>query len=100
MWISKYHAIFVLIINTKEFKMSRTTSVTIGESLNDFVGKMVNTGRYGSTSEVMRSALRLLEQEENQLDLLRRAVEEGEKSGVSSLSLKEIATKKKAMLRV
>ena len=80
--------------------MSRTTSVTIGESLDDFVGKMVNTGRYGSTSEVMRSALRLLEQEENQLDLLRRAVEEGEKSGVSSLSLKEIAARKKAMLRV
>lgn len=80
--------------------MSRTTSVTIGESLDGFVGKMVNTGRYSSTSEVMRSALRLLEQEENQLDLLRRAVEEGEKSGVSSLSLKEIATKKKAMLRV
>ncbi|MFA1563072.1 type II toxin-antitoxin system ParD family antitoxin [Aliivibrio fischeri] len=80
--------------------MSRTTSVTIGESLDGFVGRMINSGRYGSTSEVMRSALRLLEQEENQLDLLRRAIEEGETSGVSALSLKDIATRKKAMLRV
>ncbi|MUJ27930.1 type II toxin-antitoxin system ParD family antitoxin [Aliivibrio fischeri] len=80
--------------------MSRTTSVTIGESLDGFVGRMINSGRYGSASEVMRSALRLLEQEENQLDLLRRAIEEGETSGVSTLSLKEIATRKKAMLRV
>ncbi len=80
--------------------MSRTTSVTIGESLHDFVGRMINSGRYGSTSEVMRSALRLLEQEENQLDLLRRVIEEGETSGVSTLSLRDIATRKKAMLRV
>ena len=80
--------------------MSRTTSVTIGESLDGFVGKMINTGRYNSTSEVMRSALRLLEQEENKLDLLRKAVEEGENSGVCSLSLKEVASRKKASLRV
>jgi antitoxin ParD1/3/4 len=80
--------------------MSRTTSVTIGESLDGFVGRMINSGRYGSTSEVMRSALRLLEQEENQLDLLRRVIEEGETSGVSTLSLRDIATRKKAMLRV
>ena len=80
--------------------MSRTTSVTIGESLDGFVGRMINSGRYGSTSEVMRSALRLLEQEENQLDLLRKVIEEGETSGVSTLSLRDIATRKKAMLRV
>ena len=80
--------------------MSRTTSVTIGKSLDGFVGKMIRSGRYGSTSEVMRSALRLLEREENQLNLLRRAVDEGEDSGVCTLSLKEIATRKKAMLRV
>ncbi len=46
--------------------MARTTSVTIGPQLDDFVSKLIESGRYGSTSEVMRSALRLLEQQENQ----------------------------------
>nr|WP_319556706.1 type II toxin-antitoxin system ParD family antitoxin [uncultured Vibrio sp.] len=39
-------------------KMRRTTSVTIRESLDGFVDRMVKSGLYGSTSEVMRSALR------------------------------------------
>ena len=44
--------------------MARTTSVTIGPQLDNFVSKLIESGRYGSTSEVMRSALRLLEQQE------------------------------------
>ncbi len=78
--------------------MARTTSVTIGESLDLFVERMIKTGRYGSTSEVMRSALRLLEQQENQQDLLRNALIEGENSGESSLSLQEVAAQRKARL--
>ena len=57
-------------------------------------------GRYGSTSEVMRSALRLLEQQENQQNLLRKALDEGEASGESSLSLKDVAAMRKAKLHV
>ncbi|MCF7355656.1 MULTISPECIES: type II toxin-antitoxin system ParD family antitoxin [Vibrio] len=80
--------------------MGRTTSVTIGESLNSFIERMVQSGRYGSTSEVMRSALRLLEQQENQQNMLRNAIEEGEQSGESNLSLKQIAAQRKAKLSV
>jgi len=80
--------------------MARTTSVTIGESLDCFIERMIATGRYGSTSEVMRSALRLLEQQENQQDLLRKALDEGEASGECSLSLKEEAERRKARLHV
>ncbi|MDF4588396.1 type II toxin-antitoxin system ParD family antitoxin [Vibrio parahaemolyticus] len=80
--------------------MARTTSVTIGESLDCFIERMSATGRYGSTSEVMRSALRLLEQQENQQDLLRKALDEGEASGEGSLSLKEVAARRKAKLHV
>ncbi len=80
--------------------MRRTTSVTIGESLDGFIERMVKSGRYGSTSEVMRSALRLLEQQENQLDQLRRAIDEGDASGESTLSLKDIAAQRKAKLNV
>lgn len=80
--------------------MGRTTSVTIGESLDSFIDRMVQTGRYGSTSEVMRSALRLLEQQESQQDMIRKAIDEGEFSGESTLSLREIAAKRKAKLNV
>lgn len=75
--------------------MARTTSVTIGAQLDDFVGKMIKCGRYGSTSEVVRSALRLLERQENKLAALRSAVEAGEQSGKSDLSPHDIAVRVK-----
>lgn len=75
--------------------MSRTTSITIGSQLDDFVGKLIESGRYGSTSEVVRSALRLLERQENQIAALRQAVEAGEQSGESNLSLRDIAARVK-----
>ncbi|MDR6981834.1 antitoxin ParD1/3/4 [Rheinheimera pacifica] len=71
--------------------MARTTSVTIGPQLDDFVSKLLESGRYGSTSEVMRSALRLLERQENQMAVLRQAVAAGEQSGESDLTLSQIA---------
>lgn len=70
--------------------MSRTTSVTLGEPLNNFVQEMVASGRYGSTSEVIRSALRLLEEREQQLIQLRKAIDEGLESGESELSVTDI----------
>lgn len=75
--------------------MPRTTSITIGDQLDAFVSRMIDNGRYGSTSEVVRSALRLLEEKESQMDTLRNAVLAGEPSGESSLTLRDIAAKKK-----
>lgn len=75
--------------------MARTTSVTIGSQLDDFVGKLIKSGQYGSTSEVVRSALRLLERQENQMVALRSAVEAGQQSGESDLSLRDIAAQVK-----
>ena len=75
--------------------MARTTSVTIGPQLDDFVSKLLESGRYGSTSEVMRSALRLLERQENQMAALRQAVAAGEQSGESDLTLSQIAAQVK-----
>ena len=72
--------------------MARITSVRIGSQLDDFVGELIASGRYGSASEVMRTALRLLEQHENQLAALRNALAAGEQSGESELSLTDIAT--------
>ncbi|MFW1665390.1 type II toxin-antitoxin system ParD family antitoxin [Acinetobacter ursingii] len=75
--------------------MARTTSVTIGSQLDEFVTALIESGRYGSTSEVMRSALRLLEHQENQVMALRKAIEAGDESGESNLKLKDIAAKVK-----
>ena len=36
--------------------MARITSVRIGSQLDDFVGELIASGRYGSASEVMRNA--------------------------------------------
>ncbi|MBQ0795252.1 MULTISPECIES: type II toxin-antitoxin system ParD family antitoxin [Zhongshania] len=80
--------------------MARTTSVTIGAQLDDFVGKLIESGRYGSTSEIVRSALRLLERQENQIAALRNALEAGEQSGESDLSLHDIAAQVKQKHRV
>lgn len=79
--------------------MSRTTSVTLGEPLNQFVAQMIESGRYGSASEVMRSALRLLEQQESQLAHLRQLIQEGIDSGVSEQSFDEIVAEAKAEYR-
>ncbi|HGO5855165.1 Antitoxin ParD1 [Mannheimia haemolytica] len=70
--------------------MARTTSVTLGEPLNDFVNEMVASGRYGSTSEVVRTALRMLEEKEQYLAQLRYAIQEGIDSGECDDTFDEI----------
>jgi putative addiction module CopG family antidote len=52
--------IFTQIIVT----MGKNTSISLGNHFEDFIREEVNSGRYGSVSEVIRSALRLLEREE------------------------------------
>ncbi|MGR6981006.1 type II toxin-antitoxin system ParD family antitoxin [Testudinibacter sp. P27/CKL/0425] len=76
--------------------MARTTSVTLGEPLNEFVAKMIESGRYGSSSEVMRSALRLLEEQEAQMEALRLAIKAGDESGESDLTISEFLAIKRA----
>jgi antitoxin ParD1/3/4 len=80
--------------------MPRTTSITIGEQLDRFINDMIESGRYGSTSEVVRSALRLLEEQELRNGQLREALEEGLRSGESPYTLSEIAARKKRNLNV
>jgi len=80
--------------------MPRTTSITIGEQLDLFISEMIESGRYGSTSEVVRSALRLLEQQELQNSRLRNELEAGLHSGESDLTLQEIVARKKRSLNV
>ena len=61
--------------------MKSTTSFALGDHFRDFAQRKVREGRYGSTSEVVRAGLRLLEAEEEKLEALRRAIDEGIASG-------------------
>ena len=62
-------------------KMGKNTSISLGNHFEDFIREEVNSGRYGSVSEVIRSALRLLEREEKKERELIKALEIGEQSG-------------------
>ena len=58
--------------------MPRNTSVTLGSHFSQFVEDKIQAGRFESTSEAVRAGLRLLEQQEAQLDLLRQKLATGE----------------------
>ena len=61
--------------------MSRNTSISLGDHFASFIDQRVQAGRYASASDVVRAALRLLEEREAQLDSLRGALLAGEASG-------------------
>jgi antitoxin ParD1/3/4 len=61
--------------------MARNTSVTLGEHFERFIAKQIKAGRFESKSEVVRAAMRLLEEHEKKVATLRQALIEGEQSG-------------------
>jgi len=68
--------------------MPKNTSVTLGQHYENFIAQQVAQGHFGSASEAIRAGLRLLEERESKLALLRRALIEGEESGSADYSLK------------
>ena len=66
--------------------MAKNTSVTLGEHFDEFITQQVNSGRYGSASEVVRAGLRALEDQEAKTLNLRKLLIEGENSGVAEYS--------------
>jgi len=62
-----------------------TRNVSLTKELDHFVATKVKEGLYANASEVMRTALRLLEKEEREYEqkmaVLRAAIAEGDASG-------------------
>lgn len=61
--------------------MPTNTSISLDDHFARFLQEQVGSGRYRSSSEVVRAGLRLLEEKEAQLGALRAALAEGEASG-------------------
>lgn len=66
--------------------MQKNTSITLGQHFDAFIAGQLETGRYSSTSEVVRAGLRLLEESETRLTTLRKLLKEGEDSGFEDYS--------------
>ena len=70
--------------------MAKNTSITLGDHFDGFIASQIQTGRYGSASEVIRSALRLLETQETKLNTLRPLLVADEESGEAEYDLERL----------
>lgn len=63
--------------------MSKNTSISLGNYFDKFVQQSISEGRYKNVSEVIRAGLRLLEEEEQKVAALKKAIQEGVDSGIA-----------------
>jgi antitoxin ParD1/3/4 len=78
--------------------MAKSTSVNLSDHFCNFIAEQIETGRYGSASEVVREGLRMVEQREARLQALKQALIEGEESGQAGpLDMEEIKRTARAM---
>lgn len=61
----------------------KSTPISLGDYFDQFVSNQVSACRYKNVSEVIRAGLRLLEDEENKVVILRNAIQEGIDSGIA-----------------
>ncbi len=74
-----------------------TTSLSLGDHWEVFIKNEVTSGRYGSASEVVRDALRHMEERASKLSILRAHLAEGEAQAakgefVEDFSIEELLT--------
>ena len=71
-----------------------TTSLSLGEHWEVFIKKEITSGRYGSASEVVRDALRHMEEYNSKIDALRRHLAEGEIQAMNGDFVKDFSMEK------
>ena len=57
--------------------MSKNTSISLGNYFDQFIQTQISSGRYKNVSEIIRAGLRLLEDEESKVIVLKNAIQEG-----------------------
>ena len=57
--------------------MSKNTSISLGDHFESFIEHHLAEGRFKNASEVIRAGLRLLEEDESRLLVLKNAIQEG-----------------------
>ena len=66
--------------------MAKNISISRGEHFDDSIPHQLESGRYGTSSEVVRAGLRQFEDNESKLSTLRRMLTEGEQSELTDHS--------------
>ncbi len=74
------------------------TSVVLGQHFEEFIRRQIETGRFNNASEVMRAALRKLEDDEAKMAALRHDLEIGLQSGTAG-SADEVLDRLKKKIR-
>ncbi len=62
---------------------SKNTSIALGAPYIDFARRKVESGEFGSTSEVVREAMRQYMHEDVRIEALRREIQKGLDSGIA-----------------
>lgn len=75
-----------MVLTKRVLTMAKNTSVTLGDHFDQFISQQLQSGRYGSASEVLRAGLRALEDQESKLHNLRNMLIQGEQSGTVDYS--------------
>jgi len=79
--------------------MAKSTSFNLGEHFEEFIAQLVKSGRYGNASEVVRASLRAMEEQEQELAVLRQKLIDAEESGMSNRSPEQIRQDAKVRLK-
>jgi antitoxin ParD1/3/4 len=80
------------MIDTQEGTTMSTVrkTITLTDTQNDWIKAQIDSGAYTNDSEVLRDLIRRAQQESAEIEAIRAALIEGEKSGVSARSPEEI----------